>query len=421
MEYGRYRIKEELGKGTMGVVYRAYDPQIDREIALKVLRPDRVVSEAFVARFLKEARAIGRLSHPQIVTIYDVGEDNNTIYIAMEYLEGRSFDQVVRARELGMQQCVDTACQIAEALDYAHSKGIIHRDIKPSNIIFTADNRVKLTDFGIARIEDTATAYQTQAGEILGTPVYMSPEQVMGQKVDGRSDLYSLGVLLYELLLGRRPFTGNNIAAIFRTITQDTPEAPVVIDPFIPKALSDLVMKSLEKDAKDRFQTGRQMAAELKTVMTEGSLPDQKPVQEDVSSNRKSIWKATVVALLLILAIGAYWWWMQRVPQPQDLGTGGSASSTDGGTTDSNTAKDVGSTIQASRLAVLQVSTEPTGAQVYVDGLFKGRTPLDLDLKLGKYEVRLNLPEYFEWEGQINLDVAGTTPLHIPLRSQKTD
>jgi serine/threonine protein kinase len=421
MEYGRYRIKEELGKGTMGVVYRAYDPQIDREIALKVLRPDRVVSEAFVARFLKEARAIGRLSHPQIVTIYDVGEDNNTIYIAMEYLEGRSFDQVVRARELGMQQCVDTACQIAEALDYAHSKGIIHRDIKPSNIIFTADNRVKLTDFGIARIEDTATAYQTQAGEILGTPVYMSPEQVMGQKVDGRSDLYSLGVLLYELLLGRRPFTGNNIAAIFRTITQDAPEAPVVIDPFIPKALSDLVMKSLEKDAKDRFQTGRQMAAELKTVMTEGSLPDQKPVQEDVSSNRKSIWKATVVALLLILAIGAYWWWMQRVPQPQDLGTGGSASSTDGGTTDSNTAKDVGSTIQASRLAVLQVSTEPTGAQVYVDGLFKGRTPLDLDLKLGKYEVRLNLPEYFEWEGQINLDVAGTTPLHIPLRSQKTD
>ena len=206
MKYGRYEIVKELGRGTMGVVYQAHDPQIDRMVALKVLRPDRVVSQDFVLRFLREAKAIGRISHANIVTVYDVGQDHGTIYIAMEFLEGRPLNEVIKGRTLPASEAVEMCAQVAEALGYAHSRGITHRDIKPSNIILTPDNRIKLTDFGIARIEDPEAAQQTQAGDILGTPVYMAPEQVMGQKADGRTDLYALGVIAYEMVTGKRPF-----------------------------------------------------------------------------------------------------------------------------------------------------------------------------------------------------------------------
>ena len=263
MEYGRYRIVKELGKGNMGVVYQAHDPQIDRMVALKVLRTDRVTSEDFVARFFKEARAIGRLSHPQIVTVYDVGEDHDTIYIAMEYLKGEPLNEVMKKGDISHDQCIDIVRQVAQALDYAHKEGIVHRDIKPSNIILTPDQKVKLTDFGIARIEDSTAGYQTQAGEILGTPIYMSPEQVTGKKADGRSDLYSLGVLFYEMIVGRRPFTGSNLAAIFHSITHDTPETPASVDPFISRALSDLIMKCLDKVPDNRFENGRQVVDAL--------------------------------------------------------------------------------------------------------------------------------------------------------------
>ncbi|MCK4488210.1 MAG: serine/threonine protein kinase, partial [Desulfobacterales bacterium] len=269
MNYGRYQIKEELGKGSMGVVYRAHDPQIDRLVALKVLRHDRVTSEAFVQRFLKEAKAIGRLSHPNIVTVYDVGRDHGTIYIAMEFLEGPPLNEVIQEKRLTLGEIVDLGVQMAEALDYAHQKGIVHRDIKPTNIIVTPDGQAKITDFGIARIEDPSAIQQTQAGEILGTPVYMSPEQVMGRPVDGRSDLYSLGVILYELSTQKRPFRGDSIAAIFRAITQDTPAEPAITDSSISQELSGLVMKSLNKRPDERLQTGKAMAEALKACLVE--------------------------------------------------------------------------------------------------------------------------------------------------------
>lgn len=164
MKYGRYEIIEELGKGSMGVVYKAYDPQIDRAIALKVLREDRVTSEAFVQRFQKEAKAIGRLSHPNIVTIYDVGEDHGTIFIAMELLEGIPLPRVLQERELTSQEIVRPGVQIAETLGYAHQRGIVHRDVKPSNILLQKNRKIKITDFGIAHIEDPSALVQTQAG-----------------------------------------------------------------------------------------------------------------------------------------------------------------------------------------------------------------------------------------------------------------
>jgi serine/threonine-protein kinase len=222
-QYGRYQIQKELGHGTMGVVYLAHDPHIDRPVALKVLRADKVVSEEFVHRFLKEARAIGRLTHPNIVVVYDVGRDHGTIYIAMEYLEGSPFDKVIRSGKPDHSTWGKVGAQLADTLAYAHDKGIIHRDIKPSNIIMTQTGHIKLTDFGIARIEDPEATLQTRVGDILGTPAYMSPEQVAGQPVDGRSDLYSVGVILYEWLLGQRPFGGRNMAAIFSAIANQPP------------------------------------------------------------------------------------------------------------------------------------------------------------------------------------------------------
>ncbi len=387
LKYGRYRILKELGKGTMGVVYQAHDPQIDRLVALKVLRPDRVTSEAFVARFLKEARAIGRLSHPHIVTIYDAGEDQGTIYIAMEYLEGEPFNEVIRSGRLAVPQCVELARQIATTLDYAHRQGIVHRDIKPSNIILSRDNHVKLTDFGIARIEEAAAGQETQVGEILGTPVYMSPEQVMGQTVDGRSDLFSVGVILYEMIVGRRPFGGNSLTAIFRAITQDVPEPPANADPFLPAALSDLIMKSLAKPAAERFQTGAQMAAALAAVLPGKPIAMEQPRGASRPKSRSMRVAAMVLLASFSVVAGSYYFLGHR-----------SADST---------------IVRPEPLATLKVHSEPDGAQVFVNNGLKGSTPLDIPLSVGKYELRLSMPGYLEWEAQVDLDAAEETPLNV--------
>jgi eukaryotic-like serine/threonine-protein kinase len=406
--YGRYRIVGELGSGAMGVVYQAHDPQIDRMVALKVLRQDRVTSEAFVARFLKEARAIGRLSDPHIVTIYDVGEDHGTVYIAMEYLKGEPFNEVIRSGRLNMHESIDIARQVALTLDYAHRQGIVHRDIKPSNIILTEGNQVKLTDFGIARIEDTAASLQTQAGEILGTPVYMSPEQVKGEKVDGRSDLFSLGVILYEMVVGRRPFSGNNIAAIFNSITRDSPPVPVEVDPFIPKAVSDIVMKSLAKEPSNRFQIGRLMAEALASVSTEKApVPPDEKKEAPVSTS----WRI-ILPLIVAIGIGGYFFFHSQGREQsrpaseaiiQDAAVRVVPEHTSG----------PGPTIPRT---LLKISSDPPGAQVFLDNGLQGMTPIDLPLALGKYELRLNLPGHLEWKAQVSLDTEGETPLNIALQ-----
>jgi len=322
MKFGRYQIIKELGKGNMGVVYKAHDPQIERQVALKVLREDRMVSEDFVLRFVKEAKAIGRLSHPNIVTVYDVGQDHGTIYIAMEYLEGKPFDEVIRGSRLEIDKVIDIGVQVAETLDYAHKKKIVHRDIKPSNMILSSEGRVKLTDFGIARIEDPTAMQQTQAGEILGTPVYMSPEQAMGTPIDGRADLYSLGVILYELIVGQRPFDGNNITAILRSIMQDRPDPPSQLDPFIPQPISDLIMKSLSRNPDDRFQSGGEMVRAL-----ENAGKGKKEIANQLNKKAKKrgrplgVWLGAAI-ILLASAIGGIYFFkgktVQKSPQDQN-------------------------------------------------------------------------------------------------------
>ncbi len=308
MNYGRYQIIKVVGRGSMGVVYQASDPNIDRLVAVKVLRHDRISTETFVKRFLKEAKVIGRLSHPHIVTIYDVGEDQGTVYIAMEYLEGTSLSDLIRDKRLNVVESVETCIQIAETLDYAHRKGVVHRDIKPSNIVVLPDRQIKITDFGIAHIDDSSSTLQTVAGEIMGTPAYMSPEQVLGQAVDGRSDIFSLGVILYELCSGRRPFggEGKNLATVFNEIIQVTPPEPAESKAPVSRKLSRLIMKLLEKEPAKRIQTGKALAETLKNCINE-----EKPAIAKKSSSAGSYLKYWMliagIPAALAIACGVYY------------------------------------------------------------------------------------------------------------------
>lgn len=308
MNYGRYQIIEELGRGSMGVVYKAHDPQIDRTIALKVLREDRVTSDDFVRRFLKEAMAVGRLSHPGIVTVYDVGQDHGSVFIAMEFLHGTPLDMLMAARKFTLEEIVDIGIQISQALHYAHQHGIIHRDIKPPNIIYSPQGLIQVTDFGIARIEDPDGQQMTQVGEVLGTPRYMSPEQAMGQPLDGRSDLYSLGVILYQLTTGRHPFQGDTMIAIFRAITQDTPEPPDTLDVKIPAPLSNLIMILLDKDPLKRFANGEDLIYQLRHCLSTGPEPKE-TISAPVTSTTKNGGPAKKIAITglvgLIISVGA--------------------------------------------------------------------------------------------------------------------
>jgi len=253
----------------MGVVYLARDPNIERMVAVKVLRQDRMGNEFFVKRFVKEAKVIGRLSHPNTVTVHDIGEEQGSVYIAMEYIEGVSLADIIKEKRLHAKEVVEFGVQIAETLEYAHRKGVVHRDIKPSNIIVQPDGRIKITDFGIARIEDSNASLQTQAGETIGTPSYMSPEQVLGKTVDGRSDLFSLGVVLYELCTGKRPFggEGKTLATVFNEIIQITPPDPSILSGQIPREFSALIMKALQKEPVKRFQSGRELADALRVCL----------------------------------------------------------------------------------------------------------------------------------------------------------
>jgi eukaryotic-like serine/threonine-protein kinase len=308
MNYGRYQTVAELGRGSMGVVYKAHDPQIDRMIALKVLREDRVTSEDFVRRFLKEAMAVGRLSHPGIVTVYDVGQDRDSIYIAMEFLHGTPLNELMATKRFTFEEIVDIGIQATQALHYAHQNGIVHRDIKPPNIIYSPEGSIQITDFGVARIEDPNGQQMTQAGEILGTPRYMSPEQAMGQALDGRSDLYSLGVILYQLTTGKHPFQGDTLVAIFRAIVQDIPEPPHTVDPKVPETLSNVIMKLLDKDPSNRFVSGQDLIDELRNCLSLKTADDTPPPFTP-AEEKSGISKVFIAGLIVILlgGLGGYY------------------------------------------------------------------------------------------------------------------
>jgi tRNA A-37 threonylcarbamoyl transferase component Bud32 len=267
-EVGRYRILAKLGEGAMATVYRAHDPGIDRELVLKFLRTDLCAVAEYRARFLREARAAGMLAHPNIVTVYDVGEIEGRPYIAMELLNGGPLsDKLVPGQGMPIRTVLRIGMQIANALDYAHGKGIFHRDVKPSNIIAVEDGRTfKIADFGIAQIESVAAAERTRVGTVVGTPHYMSPEQAMGTRVDGRADIFSVGVLLYQLLTGVRPFEGNSMLTLVSRIAKEDAKPVTDLRKDCPAALRRIVERCLAKAPEARFQTGRELADGLAKV-----------------------------------------------------------------------------------------------------------------------------------------------------------
>jgi eukaryotic-like serine/threonine-protein kinase len=263
-QIGRYEVRRVVGRGGMAVVLEAWDPVLHRLLAVKLV--DKTSLDASIAhdalrRFKREAQAAARLTHPNVVQVYEYGEEDEYAWIAMEYVPGKPLtaylDEGLRTE---IYRVRDTIGQLLDALAYSHTQGVVHRDIKPSNLLVTADGQIKVTDFGIARVE---ASNFTQRGDMLGTPSYMSPEQYMGESIDGRSDIFSAGVILYELLTGERPFTGDSSGQIMQKILHETPVDPSELNPQVPPSVDWVLQKALAKDADDRFSSAREFQAAL--------------------------------------------------------------------------------------------------------------------------------------------------------------
>ena len=274
---GRYRIIRKLGSGGMANVYLAEDEELGRQVAIKILNDRHASDDQFVERFRREAKNAAGLSHPNIVSIYDRGEAEGTYYIAMEYLEGRSLkERIVADGPLPISDAIEIARQILRAIGFAHKRGIVHRDIKPHNVLLVqdgaGDERFKVTDFGISR---TTASQMTEAGSIVGTAQYLSPEQARGAPVDQRSDVYSVGIVLYELLTGKLPFNGETPLEIAMKHLSEVPKPPSELRPEIPADLDMIVLRALAKDPGDRFESAEEMERELARVAGGGGVTSE--------------------------------------------------------------------------------------------------------------------------------------------------
>ena len=331
---GRYEILGELGRGAMGVVYEARDPVIDRVVAIKTIDP-KLSGDAlanFREGFFREARSAGRLNHPCIVTIYDAGEADRVAFIAMEVLGGPTLRQTLDERSLSVPRAVDIAMQVAYGLSFAHEHGVIHRDIKPANIVLVGTRRVKIADFGIAEI---ATAASTVVREVAGSPKYMSPEQIKGGEMDGRSDVFSLGTVMYEMLTGRPPFTGDSVSAIMFAVLESDPPPPGKINRRVAPDLDAIVMRMLAKEPDRRYANARELYRDLRRWQkSRGQDPDApagkrreavvaavKPAAGDdtvimppegvAPHHRMPAWRRAAIgagAITILVAAMAAWW-----------------------------------------------------------------------------------------------------------------
>ncbi len=313
---GRYRIVGRIGSGGMADVYEAEDTQLGRRVALKLLHRQFAEDPEFVERFRREASAAAGLSHPNIVQVFDRGEWDGTYYIAMELLEGRNLKEIVREHgALEPALAVDIVVQILKAARFAHRRGIVHRDIKPHNVIVDTDGRAKVTDFGIAR---AGASDMTETGSIMGTAQYLSPEQAQGHPVDARSDLYSIGVVLYELLTGAPPFDADSPVTIALKQVSEDPLSPRARNPAVPPALDSVVMRALRKDPAERYQDADEFIAALETAMAGGYVPpEEPPVADDEARNWRRIAVIAIVVLaLLALAVGA---WAVLTPDQKEV------------------------------------------------------------------------------------------------------
>jgi len=303
MKIGRYEILDEVGQGAMGTVYRARDPLIERTVAIKTVPLAQLRQEGGDAesRFLREAQSAGRLSHPNIVTIYDVGETDGLAYIAMEYLSGTTLREVMNKGPIPLDLALDTAMQMAEALAFAHEHGVIHRDIKPANVVVTGQRgRVKLTDFGIAHLLNSD---RTQTGQMLGSPRYMSPEQAMGREIDGRSDIFSLGAVLYEMLTGQYAFDGSSLPAIVYRVIHETSVPAATLRPQLPAGMASLLAQMLDKNPLARPDARTLVNAFHALVPAAPHVPAPPPSNR-ISPLLPMLAFGTPVAVFLLIGVG---------------------------------------------------------------------------------------------------------------------
>jgi serine/threonine-protein kinase len=275
---GRFRIERELGRGAIGLVYLGHDPVIDRSVAIKTFSPRLTPHERkqYEQQFINEARAAGRLSHPNIVTIFEASSESGTTYIAMEHLQGRELSKLIdEGKRFSADETAAIVWKVADALDYAHRNGVVHRDIKPANIFLIADNQPKVVDFGIARAPNRVSdegssdaAYTLYRNNLLGTPNYMSPEQATGRPVDLRTDIYSLGAVMYEMLTGSKPFKARDTTQLLHHIAHKMPAAPHEVDASVPVDLSQIAMKAMNKREEKRYQSAEEMAQDIRRSMS---------------------------------------------------------------------------------------------------------------------------------------------------------
>ncbi len=394
---GRYELLAKVGQGAMGVVYRAQDPTIRRVIALKVLPADPTTSggggggtatRSTAGSFEREAQAAGALLHPNIVTLYDAGRDGDWYYLAMEFIEGGTFAAEISERgKIAPQRAAEVVAAVADALDFAHERGVVHRDIKPANLMILKDQSVKVADFGIARLTSAAS---TMTGDLMvGTPHYMSPEQVRGGKIDGRSDVFSLGVVLYEALTGRKPFQAETLAAVLNSIINTTPPAPNAVDADLPPELSAVVMRAIARKPEDRYARGKDMARDLHRFLESargGAVAGAAPA-------RKTGWvigAAGATAALLVLA-GAL---VLREP--------GQAPAT-------------------TEVGYLEFASEPAGAEIFVDGAVVGRTPHTAEVSAGKHEVEYRKDGYYPATQSPTVEPNQRVVVELPMLARKEE
>jgi serine/threonine protein kinase len=428
--FSHYKIMQKLGEGGMGAVYLAEDTELRRKVALKFLPEDYINKPEIKARFKREAQAAAALNHPNIITIYEVGEAKEHSFIAMEYVEGKSLRELIDAKEIPFEKALKIFLQVCDGLSFAHQHGIIHRDIKPANIMVDKYGRVKVLDFGLAKYKGLTRL--TREGTTMGTPHYMSPEQATSQVIDHRSDIYSLGVVLYELLSGKLPFVGDYEAAILYAIVHQKPTPITKYRPDISRKIQQVIDKALEKDVQSRYQRIEDMLADLKikeyqptkvyepTKILEEYKPPKKKTPLVIASLSSGVVLVVVLLLLLNSSFRSGNTDVKKLEQP----TVAKASEDNRGEQEKEESQITPPTSellqQPSESAVtvgsLQVSSVPSGASVWLNGKVVGKTPYSgKKLKTDQYQLRVRLDGYEDFSRSVQVNQDQTTTVNATL------